>query len=123
MQIAAQRGAALQIELQIVGLPQHQRLWRTPGSTKDYLSWLEDVDLVFARQKRYSYADPLLRTWVRLYANATPPGEDPELPIGVTALIAPGPAPQPDSRLASLPGRIRPGSEQRPLCPRAAGIA
>ena len=26
------------------------RLQRTPGSTKDYLSWLEDVDLVVARQ-------------------------------------------------------------------------
>ena len=27
-----------------------QRLQRTPGSTKDYLSWLEDVDLISARQ-------------------------------------------------------------------------
>ena len=40
------------------------RLRRTPGSTKDYLSWLEDVDLVTSRQKRYSFADPLLRVWV-----------------------------------------------------------
>src|SRR5262249_37578771 len=31
-----------------------QRLVRTPGSTKDYLSWLEDVDLVTSRGKRYS---------------------------------------------------------------------
>src|SRR5262249_12957571 len=37
------------------------RLQRTPGSTKDYLSWLEDVDLVTSRQKRYSFTDPLLR--------------------------------------------------------------
>src|SRR6185369_4802098 len=44
-----------------------QRLRRTPGSTKDYLSWLEDVDLVVSRQKRYSFTDPLLRLWVRLY--------------------------------------------------------
>ena len=35
-----------------------QRLHRTPGSTKDYLSWLEDVDLVASRQKRYSFTDP-----------------------------------------------------------------
>ena len=35
-----------------------QRLQRTPGSTKDYLSWLEDVDLVNVRQKRYTFADP-----------------------------------------------------------------
>ena len=48
-----------------------QRLQRTPGSTKDYLSWLEDVDLVTARQKRYSFADPLLRVWVRLHCRAT----------------------------------------------------
>jgi hypothetical protein len=52
------------------------RLQRTPGSTKDYLSWLEDVDLVTARQKRYSFTDPLLRVWVRLHCRATPPGED-----------------------------------------------
>ena len=53
-----------------------QRLQRTPGSTKDYLSWLEDVDLVTARQKRYSYSDPLLRAWVRLHCRATAPTED-----------------------------------------------
>ena len=53
-----------------------QRLQRTPGSTKDYLSWLEDVDLVTARQKRYSYSDPLLRAWVRLHCRATAPIED-----------------------------------------------
>lgn len=52
-----------------------QRLQRTPGSTKDYLSWLEDVDLVTARQKRYSFTDPLLRVWVRLHCRTTPPTE------------------------------------------------
>jgi hypothetical protein len=52
------------------------RLQRTPGSTKDYLSWLEDVDLVTARQKRYSFTDPLLRLWVRLHCRATAPTED-----------------------------------------------
>ena len=50
------------------------RLRRTPGSTKDYLSWLEDVDLVTSRQKRYSFTDPLLRLWVRLHCRPTPPG-------------------------------------------------
>jgi hypothetical protein len=53
-----------------------QRLQRTPGSTKDYLSWLEDVDLVQSRQKRYSFTDPLLRVWVRLHCRATAPNED-----------------------------------------------
>ncbi len=53
-----------------------QRLQRTPGSTKDYLSWLEDVDLVTARHKRYSYTDPLLRVWVRLHCRISPPAED-----------------------------------------------
>jgi len=53
-----------------------QRLHRTPGSTKDYLSWLEDVDLVASRQKRYSFSDPLLRLWVRLHCHPTPPTEE-----------------------------------------------
>jgi hypothetical protein len=52
------------------------RLHRTPGSTKDYLSWLEDVDLVISRQKRYSFTDPLLRLWVRLHCRPIPPGVD-----------------------------------------------
>ena len=52
------------------------RLQRTPGSTKDYLSWLEDVDLVTSRSKRYSFTDPLLRVWVRLHCRATAPTED-----------------------------------------------
>jgi hypothetical protein len=50
-----------------------QRLHRTPGSTKDYLSWLEDVDLVTSRQKRYTFTDPLLRLWVRLHCHPTRP--------------------------------------------------
>ena len=53
-----------------------QRLRRTPGSTKDYLSWLEDVDLVSSRHKRYSFVDPVLRLWVRLHARPMPPGVD-----------------------------------------------
>lgn len=52
------------------------RLQRTPGSTKDYLSWLEDVDLVVSRQKRYSFEDPLLRLWVRLHCRPVPPAVD-----------------------------------------------
>ena len=52
------------------------RLHRTPGSTKDYLSWLEDVDLVTSRQKRYSFTDPLLRLWVRLRCRPMPPTDD-----------------------------------------------
>jgi hypothetical protein len=52
------------------------RLQRTAGSTKDYLSWLEDVDLVMANQKRYRFADPLLRVWVRLHCRASAPSED-----------------------------------------------
>ena len=50
-----------------------QHLLRTPGSTKDYLSWLEDVDLIAMQGKRYSYVDPLLRLFVRLYARPVPP--------------------------------------------------
>jgi hypothetical protein len=53
-----------------------QRLHRTPGSTKDYLSWLEDVDLVVSTRKRYTFEDPLLRLYVRLYTQSTPPSDD-----------------------------------------------
>jgi hypothetical protein len=49
------------------------RLQRTPGSTKDYLSWLEDVDLITMRGKRYTFTDPLLRLYVRLYGRPVPP--------------------------------------------------
>jgi hypothetical protein len=52
------------------------RLQRTPGSTKDYLSWLEDVDLVTSRQKRSSFTDPLLRLWVRLHCRPSAPTDD-----------------------------------------------
>jgi len=88
-----------------------QRLQRTPGSTKDYLSWLEDVDLVMARQKRYSFADPLLRVWVRLHCRAVPPTDEelarevhryalPRLPHQEPALVlaAAGAAPIDDDR-------------------------
>jgi hypothetical protein len=53
-----------------------QELGRTPGSTKDYLSWLEDVDLVTAQGKRYAFEDPLLRVYVRLYGRPVPPTDD-----------------------------------------------
>jgi hypothetical protein len=53
-----------------------QRLGRTPGSTKDYLSWLEDVDLVSVAQKRYRFRDSLLRIWVRLHCRPTPPSPE-----------------------------------------------
>jgi hypothetical protein len=53
-----------------------QRLQRTPGSTKDYLSWLEDVDLVHVHHKRYRFADAVLRLWVRLHCRPVPPTDD-----------------------------------------------
>jgi hypothetical protein len=53
-----------------------RRMQRTPGSTKDYLTWLEDVDLVRCDRKRYSFGDPLLRVWVRLNGDPTPSGEE-----------------------------------------------
>jgi hypothetical protein len=53
-----------------------QRLHRTPGSTKDYLSWLEDVDLVSMTRKRYAFTDPVLRLWVRLHCRPVPPQEE-----------------------------------------------
>lgn len=49
------------------------RLGRTPGSTKDYLSWLDDVDLVSVSRKRYRFRDPLLRVWCRLHCRSAEP--------------------------------------------------
>lgn len=49
------------------------RLSRTPGSTKDYLSWLEDVDVLTVTRKRYAFEDPLVRLFVRLYTRPEPP--------------------------------------------------
>ena len=74
------------------------RLHRTPGSTKDYLSWLEDVDLITARQKRYSFTDPMMRLWVRLHCRAVPPGDEDiarEVHTYVTSRL-----PQPEPALA-----------------------
>jgi hypothetical protein len=72
-----------------------QRLQRTPGSARDYLSWLEDVDLIAVQRKRYSFEDPLLRMFVRLNGRPVPPsGEErvrevhtyaqSRLPVGAT---------------------------------------
>lgn len=52
------------------------RLHRTPGSTKDYLSWLEDVDMLSVQRKKYTFEDPLVRLYVRLYTGAEPPTDD-----------------------------------------------
>ena len=60
--------------LNLTEISHHLR--RTPGSTKDYLSWLEDVDLVTFQGKRYTYDDPLLRLFVRLYGQPVPPTDD-----------------------------------------------
>jgi hypothetical protein len=53
-----------------------RRVDRTPGSTRDYLRWLEEVDLVEARDKRYYFVDPVLRVWTRIYGRGVPPGEE-----------------------------------------------
>ncbi len=85
-----------------------QRLHRTPGSTKDYLSWLEDVDLVTAQQKRYAFADPLLRLWVRLHGRPVPPTVD-EVAREVQAYaLARLPQAEPSLALAGTSERTKP---------------
>ncbi len=51
------------------------RLQRSPGSTRDYLGWLEDVDLVRVNRKRFTVADPVLRVWIRLNSGCEAPDE------------------------------------------------
>ena len=77
-----------------------QRLHRTPGSTKDYLSWLEDVDLVTSRQKRYSFTDPLLRLWVRLHCRPVPPSSEEVAREVQRYAVARLPQPEPVAALA-----------------------
>ncbi len=50
-----------------------RRLDRTPGSTRDYLRWLEEVDLIAVRDKRFFFIDPVLRLWLRLYGRGELP--------------------------------------------------
>jgi hypothetical protein len=76
------------------------RLRRTPGSTKDYLSWLEDVDLVVAQRKRYSFSDPLLRLWVRLYCRTSCPSEEEIARETQTYALARLPQPEPAMAVA-----------------------
>ncbi len=98
------------------------RLGRTAGSTKDYLSWLEDVDLVVSRQKRYSVADPVMRLWVRLHCRPEPPSDD-EVSRDVQQYalarlsLADTPAPARLPEPAPEPARLAP-----PPRPRASGI-
>ena len=86
------------------------RLRRTPGSTKDYLSWLEDVDLITSRQKRYSFSDPLLRVWVRLHCRPTPPTDE-DVAREVHAYVMKR-LPQPEPALA-LAGAPRPAGAEK----------
>ncbi|MBC7248682.1 MAG: hypothetical protein H5T62_00215 [Anaerolineae bacterium] len=36
----------------------------TPGSARDYLKWLQDVDLVVERDRAYFFQDPVMRYWI-----------------------------------------------------------
>ncbi|MFN2444219.1 MAG: winged helix-turn-helix transcriptional regulator [Vicinamibacterales bacterium] len=85
-----------------------QRLHRTPGSTKDYLSWLEDVDLVVSRQKRYTFGDPLLRLWVRLHCRPVPPSVDEVAREVQTYALARLPSVEPSLAMATAAADRRP---------------
>jgi hypothetical protein len=85
------------------------RLRRTPGSTKDYLSWLEDVDLVVSRQKRYTFGDPLLRLWVRLHCRPLPPGVDEVAREVQSYALARLPQPEPSMAMAAATSADRRG--------------
>jgi hypothetical protein len=88
-----------------------QRLQRTPGSTKDYLSWLEDVDLVTSHQKRYRFTDPILRVWVRLHCRPTAPS-DADVSREVQQYAIPRlPHPEPD--MALVPATVGAGEEEK----------
>jgi hypothetical protein len=93
------------------------RLRRTPGSTKDYLSWLEDVDLVASNHKKYTFTDPLLRLWVRLHCRPVPPpAEDVATEVQRYAMarlqtVAPPAKPAEPSPAAASPAASTPSPE------------
>jgi hypothetical protein len=87
------------------------RLRRTPGSTKDYLSWLEDVDLIVSRQKRYSFADPIIRLWVRLNCRPAPPSDEDIVREVHRYVMSRLPSPEPASALA-MAGATQPATER-----------
>ena len=93
-----------------------QRIGRTPGSTRDYLSWLADVDLIAVERKRYAFGDPLLRAWVRLHTRLAPPAaadlerEAHEYAVARLPYMEPAPvAPEPPRRprRPPVPARTR----------------
>jgi hypothetical protein len=97
------------------------RLQRTPGSTKDYLSWLEDVDLIVCSGKRYSIDDPLVRLYVRLYGHPSPPSDDDivrEVSTYARARVPVGPAAVESNETAAPPRELITPTEAR----RSSGI-
>jgi hypothetical protein len=89
------------------------RLHRTPGSTKDYLSWLEDVDLISSERKRYAFSSPLLRLWVRLYCRPAQPSEEEvarEVQAYALVRLPQSPVEPAPLRAASAKGDRRPAS-------------
>jgi hypothetical protein len=93
------------------------RLHRTPGSTKDYLSWLEDVDVINVERKKYTFDDPLVRLYVRLYTSAEPPSQHRILTetrqFAAARLAAPSAAASPAASVAAAPSAMAPAEAAR----------
>ena len=90
------------------------RLGRTPGATRDYLSWLEDVDLIGVRQKRYSFVDPLLRLFVRMHCRPVPPDDAVLAQEAQEYAASRLPHPEADSFAAGDPAASTPEPRNRP---------
>lgn len=79
-----------------------RRMNRTPGSTRDYLRWLEEVELVVSRKKRYFYVDPILRLWMRLYGSGRLPEASQTNDVIAEFVEDASPEPQPESEPAFI---------------------
>jgi len=106
--------------LNLTEISQHLR--RTPGSTKDYLSWLEDVDVVNVERKRYTFDDPLVRLYVRLYTGAEPPSADRILDETRQFAAARMAAPAPSTGTATAPAAPSASAPVAPAEARDSGI-
>jgi hypothetical protein len=72
-----------------------RQLGRTAGSVRDYLRWLEEVELITARDKRFFFVDPILRLWLRLHGRGVVPTDKEVMAEVETHLGGERPLPEP----------------------------
>ncbi len=92
-----------------------RRLRRSGGSTLDYIRWLQEVDLLHRRGRRYFFSDPLLRLYVLLHEAPERPSSPAERDALIRRALAGLEAePVPLRPLGRPPGRRAGSAPTRP---------